>query len=119
MRGSGLTVNTDGVRPQWLFLLLLVFSLLLSLSGGRRETKPAFGASGGEKVQIDNVTTTICTSKPKVDIRGHYLDRVASSLKYGDEASRCRTTVARSFLPALLQFHPEPPVLSEPRYLRF
>lgn len=80
------------------------------------------GASGGEKVQIDNVTTTICTSKPKVDIRGPTTfidDRAASSLKYGDEASRCRTTVAHSFqVPALLQFHPEPPV-SEPRYLRF
>lgn len=47
------------------------FFLVAVVVRGRRETKPALGASGGEKVQIDNVTTTICTSKPKVDIRGH------------------------------------------------
>ena len=66
---------------------------------GEAGNKACTGASGGENVQMDNVTRTICTSKPKVDIRGHHLHRAASSLKYGDEASRCRTTVARSFLP--------------------
>lgn len=47
------------------------FFLVAVVVGGGGKQSLHLGASGGEKVQIDNVTTTICTSKPKVDIRGH------------------------------------------------
>ena len=48
MRRSGLTVNTDGVRPPMVILAaaVVLFVVVAVVVRGRRETKPALGPVG-------------------------------------------------------------------------